>query len=310
MRVPLYLVGGPLRDLLLDRPLIDIDIAVEGDAMALATELATLVTKQKTPRSARPKPPPSVRAEPVEAAAATTPAPGVVTHPRFGTATVRIPGHHIDLVTARSETYARPGALPTVRPATIEEDLLRRDFTINALALRLSSPRRGEIIDPTGGRRDLDARLIRVLHEHSFQDDATRILRGFRYATRLGFEIEPETLACIDRDLRYLDTISGARLHHEFARISRRGCARGNPPPSRRGRRPHRHQPRPSLRARAHRSLRPPPQPPPDRRPLPPTGPSSPGISPKPKPQMSPAASRSRAHNVPPSKQCLRSIGS
>jgi tRNA nucleotidyltransferase (CCA-adding enzyme) len=193
--VPLYLVGGPLRDLMLERPSLDIDIAVEGDAPALARQLA-------------------------EASGGRA-----IIHPAFLTATVRIPGQtprpgfHLDLITARSETYPRPGALPTVRPATIRDDLLRRDFTINALALRLNGPEAGEILDPTDGLRDLDARLIRALHERSFEDDATRILRAFRYATRLGFEIEPETLAWIDRDLRYLDTISGARLHHEFARI-------------------------------------------------------------------------------------------
>ena len=190
-----YLVGGPLRDLLLDRPALDLDIAVEGDAMALARDLAGATGGR------------------------------AVTHPAFLTATVRIPGptprlgFHLDLITARSETYARPGALPTVKPATIREDLLRRDFTINALSLRLNGADAGEIVDPTGGLTDLDAKLVRVLHERSFQDDATRILRAFRYAARLGFEIEPGTLAWLKRDIHYLDTISGARLHHEFARI-------------------------------------------------------------------------------------------
>jgi len=184
-----YLVGGPLRDLLIDQPSIDLDIAVEGDAMALARELAQKVGGR------------------------------VVTHTRFGTATIRIPGFHLDLITARSETYAWPGALPTVEHATIEEDLRRRDFTLNALALRLTGPDAGEIIDPTGGLRDLEARLIRVLHERSFQDDATRILRAVRYAIRFGFEIEPQTFAWLRRDLRFQEMISGARLHHEFARI-------------------------------------------------------------------------------------------
>ena len=125
MSLPLYLVGGPLRDLLLDRPSLDIDIAVEGDAMALARALAEATGGR------------------------------AVTHPRFLTATVRIPGHHVDLITARSETYARPGALPTVTPATIHEDLLRRDFTVNALALRLNGPGAGEIARPYRRPRDL-----------------------------------------------------------------------------------------------------------------------------------------------------------
>jgi tRNA nucleotidyltransferase (CCA-adding enzyme) len=186
---PLYLVGGPLRDLLLERPSLDIDIAVEGDAISIARRLAEATGGR------------------------------VVAHRAFLTAKVRLPGFRLDLITARSETYTHPGALPTVKPATIRDDLLRRDFTINAIALRLNGRDAGEILDPANGQCDLDARLIRVLHERSFQDDATRILRAFRYATRLGFEIEPETLAWIARDLRYLDTISGARLHHEFARI-------------------------------------------------------------------------------------------
>jgi len=192
--VPVYLIGGPLRDLLLERPSLDTDIAVEGDAMALARELA-------------------------EATGG-----GAVTHPTFLTATVRIPGFHLDLITARSETYARPGALPTVTPATIRDDLLRRDFTVNALALRLSGPEAGKIFDPAGGLADLDSRLIRALHDRSFRDDATRILRAVRYAARLGFQIEAQTLAWIKRDIAYLHTISGARLHHEFSRILAEGA--------------------------------------------------------------------------------------
>jgi len=188
-RVALFLVGGPLRDLLLERPSLDIDIAVEGDAPALARELAEATGGR------------------------------AVTHPTFLTATVRIPGFHLDLITARTETYARPGALPTVTPAKIRDDLLRRDFTVNALALRLSGPEAGKILDPFGGLADLDSRLIRALHDCSFQDDATRILRAVRYAARLGFQIEAQTLAWIKRDIAYLHTISGARLHHEFARI-------------------------------------------------------------------------------------------
>jgi tRNA nucleotidyltransferase (CCA-adding enzyme) len=186
---PVYVVGGTLRDLLLNPPSLDIDIAVEGEAMALARELAGATGGR------------------------------AVTHPAFLTATVRIPGFHLDLITARFETYARLGALPAVRPATILEDLLRRDFTINALALRLNGPKAGEVVDLSGGLADLDARLVRALHERSFQDDATRILRAVRYATRFGFQIEPQTLGWLKRDVRYLDTISGARLHHEFARI-------------------------------------------------------------------------------------------
>ncbi len=204
---PFFLVGGPLRDLLLDRPSVDLDIAVEGDAIALAQRLAETHHPRRDAPQAR------------LGAGGGAYDMRVTTHPSFLTATISADGFHLDLITARSETYARPGALPTVKPATIREDLLRRDFTINALALRLNGPQRGEILDPAGGLADLDAKLIRALHDRSFQDDATRILRAFRYATRLEFEIEGQTLEWLKRDLRFLDTISGARIHHEFARI-------------------------------------------------------------------------------------------
>jgi tRNA nucleotidyltransferase (CCA-adding enzyme) len=210
--LPVYLVGGPLRDLLLDQRSLDLDIAIEGDATSLARQLAESMSRENKAGSARPE-------ALAGRAAVTTSEPRVVTHPAFLTATVRIPSFHVDLITARSETYRRPGALPTVTPATIEDDLLRRDFTINALALSLNDPKAGEVRDPSVGLADLDARLVRVLHERSFQDDATRILRAVRYASRFGFEIEPQTLAWLKRDVRYLEYISGARLHHELSRI-------------------------------------------------------------------------------------------
>lgn len=188
--LPAYLVGGPLRDLLLRRPPLDADIVIEGDAVALAREAAAHVAAR------------------------------LVTHPAFGTATFRAPGLTVDLVTARSEVYPRPGALPVVRPAAIADDLARRDFTVNAMALGLTPPREGDLIDPHGGRRDLKDRLLRVLHDRSFQDDATRILRAARYAVRFRFRIEERTLELLRRDVGYLDTISGARLHNEFSRIA------------------------------------------------------------------------------------------
>jgi tRNA nucleotidyltransferase (CCA-adding enzyme) len=222
-KIPVYLVGGPLRDLLLERPSLDLDIAVEGDAIALAQDLAKMRRdapkarlpgkgKAKTLRSARPE-------ALVGRAGHLRSDTRLTTHPRFGTSTIRIPPYHLDLITTRSETYARPGALPTVTPATIHEDLRRRDFTNNALALGLNGPNANQLLDPTSGQLDLNARLIRVLHEHSFQDDATRILRAARYASRLGFEIEPQTRAWLKRDLRYLETISGTRLRNEITRI-------------------------------------------------------------------------------------------
>jgi tRNA nucleotidyltransferase (CCA-adding enzyme) len=185
---PIYLVGGAVRDLLLGLPSIDLDLVVEGDAPALAISLAEAL---------------SARA---------------VVHRRFGTATVRGRDFHVDLATARAESYPRPGALPSVRPASIAEDLARRDFTINAMALGLAGPHRERLLDPHGGQADLEAGLLRVLHEASFRDDATRILRAARYAARLSFRIEELTLAWLRRDLHYLDTISGPRLRHELLR--------------------------------------------------------------------------------------------
>lgn len=186
---PLYLVGGAVRDLLLGRPLIDIDLLLEGDAPALARHLARELGAK------------------------------ALTHPRFGTAKLSWDGFAIDLASARTETYPRPGALPVVAPGTIAQDLGRRDFTINAMALRLGSARWGELLDPCGGRRDLERGLIRTLHPASFRDDATRMLRALRYRGRLGFRLAPETEAELRAHLPFLDTISGDRLRGELELI-------------------------------------------------------------------------------------------
>ena len=184
----IYLVGGPVRDLLLDLPPGDLDVAVEGDAIDLAAHLAEAADLR------------------------------LVRHARFGTATVSDIGAHIDLATARSETYEAAGALPTVHPSSIANDLHRRDFTINAMALALNGTTAGQLLDPVGGRANLDDGLVRVLHAASFQDDATRILRAARYEARLEFRIEKATHDLLVRDLPFLETISPARVHREFAR--------------------------------------------------------------------------------------------
>jgi tRNA nucleotidyltransferase (CCA-adding enzyme) len=182
----LYLVGGAVRDLTLDRPGIDLDLALEGEVAPIAEAVAAATRGR------------------------------AVRHDRFGTATARGPGFHLDLAQTRRETYARPGALPTVEPAgSITDDLARRDFTINAIALRLTTPA-GDLIDPFHGAEDLEGGLVRVLHERSFQDDATRMLRAVRYAARLGFKLEPQTEDWLHRDLSYLDTVSGPRLRREL----------------------------------------------------------------------------------------------
>jgi len=183
-----FLVGGPVRDLLLARPLLDLDIAVEGDAIALARAVAREAGAKLAKTTA------------------------------FGTAAVHLGPFVLDLVTARSETYARPGALPKVQPATIDADLLRRDFTCNAVALELNGPSRGKVRDPVGGVQDIHATHVRVLHDRSFQDDATRIIRAVRYETRLAFRLEERTHDLLRRDLPYLDTISGTRVRQELAR--------------------------------------------------------------------------------------------
>ncbi len=191
-RLPLYLVGGSVRDLLLGRPTLDVDLTLEGDAPALARRTAERLRDVRC-----------------------------LVHSAFATATLKGPGFRLDIATARVETYQRPGALPTVRPGSLRDDLFRRDFTVNAIALALTEGRRGAVIDPFNGGSDLKAGLLRVLHESSFRDDATRILRGARYESRLGLRFEPETLRLLRRDVRYLGTISGPRVREELARLWR-----------------------------------------------------------------------------------------
>ena len=189
---PLYLVGGPVRDLLLGRAVGDVDLSVEGDGPSFARALAG-----------------PCRAD-------------IVVHPRFRTATLTLPpGVRVDVATARSETYERPGALPTVRAAEIHEDLARRDFTINALALRLAPVFQPEVLDPEGGRADLRGGKIRFLHERSALDDPTRAFRAVRYANRFGFTIAAETRRAIRNALGAgaFDAVSADRLRRELEKI-------------------------------------------------------------------------------------------
>ena len=139
---------------------------------------------------------------------------------QFGTARIEAPGGAIDLALARRETYASPGALPTVSRGTLRDDLARRDFSINAMAVSLGEGHVGRAGGPArGSLGDIGDRLVRVLHPASFVDDATRILRAVRYAVRLGFAIETETEAMLRRDLGYLDRIGGARVGNELERL-------------------------------------------------------------------------------------------
>lgn len=179
---PVYAVGGIVRDLLLGRAIADIDLAIEGDAPDILQRAL--------------------------------PAARITTHARFGAASAAAGDTRVDVVMARRETYARPGALPDVTRADIESDLRRRDFSINALALRLDGD--AALLDPTDGVADIDRCLIRVLHDASFADDATRIFRALRYAARLGFAIEPHTRRLLDAAIAYVPTVGGDRLRREL----------------------------------------------------------------------------------------------
>lgn len=195
----LWLVGGAVRDALCALPLgRDLDLAVEGDAPALARDLAHAIGGR-------------LRAA----------------HAAFGTATVEAPQSGrppliLDLAAARIERYPRPGALPEVMPASIEVDLHRRDFSVNAMAMEVfveqGQLHAGPILDPCGGRADLAADRLRLLHAQSLRDDPTRLLRGIRLAARLGLTPEPATAAQIDQAIAgdYLGLVSAERTLAEL----------------------------------------------------------------------------------------------
>ncbi len=209
--IGVYLVGGFVRDLLLDRPNLDIDIAVEGDAIAFATAVAAHLDAATAP--------------PTNSKLKTQ--NSKLLHPQFGTATVQQddPPVQLDFASTRQESYAQPAALPTVSlVADIATDLRRRDFTINALAIRLTDY---TLVDPYGGLADLNAGLIRVLHPASFVDDPTRIFRAVRYEQRLGFAIEPATLSLLHDAVvsGLIDRLSPDRLRHELEKIWREARA-------------------------------------------------------------------------------------
>jgi tRNA nucleotidyltransferase (CCA-adding enzyme) len=180
-----YLVGGSVRDVLLGEPSLDVDIAVEGDAIAFARTLADRLHGRVRP------------------------------HEQFGTAVVSYgDGERIDVAITRTESYPAPAVLPTVEQASIGDDLRRRDFTINALAASLKGDDFGRLVDPFGGRNDLESGTIRVLHDRSFVDDPTRIFRAIRYESRFGFRMEPHTeelaRSCVGCGL--VGDLSGARV--------------------------------------------------------------------------------------------------
>lgn len=202
----IYIVGGFVRDLLLERPSFDFDFVVEGDALQVAQTLA----QQYGGR--------------------------VISHKRFSTAKWQIKNirlsllermgikdgkptalpESLDFISARTEFYDHPTALPTVERSSIKLDLHRRDFTINTLALRLDGHHYGELYDYWGGMQDLERKQVRVLHSLSFVDDPTRLLRAVRFEQRFHFQIEKRTLQLMDEALELLHQLSGERIHHEF----------------------------------------------------------------------------------------------
>ena len=193
-----YLVGGTVRDILLGEPNFDVDIAVEGDAIGLARSVADALGGR-------------VRA-----------------HSKFGTAVVVYgDAQRIDVVTARTEFYDAPAALPSVEHATIREDLFRRDFTINAMAVSLKGEDFGRLVDPFHGRRDLEAKTIRVLHNLSFIDDPTRIFRAIRYESRYGFGLDEHSqrLARGTIEMGLVGDLSSARLRDELIALLEEGDA-------------------------------------------------------------------------------------
>ena len=203
--LPLYIVGGFVRDILIGHGNLDIDLVVEGNAPKLARDLVEKYGGK------------------------------VTVHSRFGTAKWDIRDSRIrtgnflsnidpptlvpdflDLVSARSESYKSPASLPTVKMGKIEDDLRRRDFTINSLALRLDGPYFGELRNDHGGVEDLKLDLVRVLHNRSFIDDPTRMYRAVRYEKRFGLRIADETLALIPEALGYVNKLSPQRIRHEL----------------------------------------------------------------------------------------------
>ncbi|NQS99962.1 MAG: CCA tRNA nucleotidyltransferase [Candidatus Omnitrophica bacterium] len=184
-----YLVGGCVRDILLEVENLDLDIVVEGNALEFIKLLRSEIDLD------------------------------VLTHPRFGTATVTLPnGFKIDFTSARKENYAHPAALPSVTFSSINDDLFRRDFSINALAAKIDRSNFGQLLDLFEGQKDLKAARVRILHDQSFIDDPTRIVRAIRFAQRYNFRIESETLKLMRQAIAsgLLKKISRFRLGREF----------------------------------------------------------------------------------------------
>lgn len=187
--IKLWAVGGLVRDALLGVPVVDIDLTSEAPAQELGHALTSSLGGSIS---------------------SVTP---------FGTVKLAIEGQILDLATMRTEVYPSPASLPLVASSTLTEDLKRRDFTINAMAISLAPSDFGAIVDPHDGRADLEAHLIRAMHVHSFQDDPTRAFRAVRYAVRLGFHIERHTARWMRHGAPLIERVSGTRIRREIERM-------------------------------------------------------------------------------------------
>lgn len=188
----LYLVGGAVRDRLLGKETLDLDLACSGNVKRLGERIASELSTE------------------------------FQYHPQFQTGTIEGTGEQrIDLAMTRKESYPVKGKLPKVQRAGIEEDLYRRDFTVNAMAVSLNQEDYSRLIDPLGGQKDLAKGLIRVIHEKSFADDPTRIFRAVRYAGRFNFRIEPGTSRLMSQAVPAITKLSGERLLYELRCIAR-----------------------------------------------------------------------------------------
>ena len=190
--IPAYVVGGIVRDIILNRKNYDMDFVIRGDAISLARALAKSLNARFT------------------------------AHGSFGTVSLTLPsGNRIDLAITRKETYSHSGALPEVSPGTLDEDILRRDFTINAMAIAVNRRRFGQLIDVCGGLKDLSLKKLRILHARSFMDDPTRITRAVRFEQRLGFQIARHTLILLKECVRKKTTqnVKPQRHFNELKKI-------------------------------------------------------------------------------------------
>ena len=185
-----YLVGGPVRDVILGQDINDLDFGIEGDALSFSRVIARELDGE------------------------------VIDHPQFMTTSVIAPDIKIDLATSRKETYAGYGILPQVVPGSVSDDLARRDFSINAMAIPLWQEH-PKLLDPYGGLIDLNARLIRVLHGKSFNEDPTRLFRAIKYESRLGFSIATDSLSMMFSAVEneVMSMVSGARIRRELELI-------------------------------------------------------------------------------------------